>query len=58
MKRILHLKTRSEDELAATIYQTDIAASAEVIVMDLTKQDVDYQKLLEAIFMAEVVQSW
>jgi hypothetical protein len=58
MKRILHIKTRSHDELAEAVRQADEAAGANVTCLDLSAAEVDYQKLLEAIFQADVVQSW
>lgn len=58
MKRILQIKTRPEDELAKAIRQADEADGVAVTLIDLTAEEVDYQKLLEAVFKADSVQSW
>lgn len=59
MKRILHVKTRAGDELAEAVRQADEAEGhSAVTLIDLTAENVDYQKLLEAVFAADSVQAW
>jgi len=58
MKRILQVKTRAVDELSEAIRQVDEADGLSVTQIDLTAEQVDYQKLLEAVFAADSVQTW
>ncbi|MGV3754564.1 MAG: hypothetical protein ACO1QS_04220 [Verrucomicrobiota bacterium] len=58
MKKVLHVLTREDDELAEAIVAADREAGEGVEVVQLTATKVDYQQLLEGIFAADSVQSW
>jgi hypothetical protein len=58
MKKVLHVLTRDDDELAETVVVADRAAGAHVEVIQLSEKPLVYQELLEAIFAADSVQSW
>jgi len=59
MTRILHILTRPDDALARNIveFQRELPEN-EVMETDLTRGEVDYQKLLEDIFDADSIQVW
>jgi len=58
MKKVLHVLTREDDELAEAIVVADREADGRTTVVELAVTEVDYQHLLEAIFAADSVQSW
>ena len=59
MRNLLHILTQPEDALANKLIAKQQAAAENTIeVVDLTKPDADYKKLLEKIFAADSVQVW
>lgn len=58
MKKVLHVMTREDDQLAEAIVAADRDAGVRVEVVCLEVATADYQRLLEAIFAADSVQSW
>ena len=55
----LHLLTRSGDTLAQDIIAQHQQLPGEVVhVIDLTRGEVDYDALVEALFAHESVQVW
>jgi hypothetical protein len=58
MKKVLHVLTREDDELAEAIVAADREAGEGVEVVRLKGAEADYQQLLQAIFRADSVQSW
>jgi hypothetical protein len=58
MKQVLHVLTREDDKLAEAIVAADRDAGVRVEVVRLEVATADYQQLLEAIFVADSVQSW
>jgi len=58
MNKILHVMTRDGDELGEAVVAADREAEVPVTVIRLSNTDNDYQKLLEAVFEADSVQSW
>lgn len=51
MKKVLQLLTGENVKLAK-----ELTAGMEVEVVDLTREDVDYRKVLEKIFEADSIQ--
>jgi hypothetical protein len=60
MARIIHILTRENDPLPASIIAAQEATGHETRVIDLTEVDPngDYSILLEEIFAADSVQVW
>lgn len=59
MKKILHVLTRREDQLAEAVISADRGAGVQIEVIKLEAgEKTDYARLLEAIFEADSVQSW
>lgn len=62
MRQQLHILTRPDDELAASLIATQHQAAAagkgSVEVVDLTGPEPDYERLLEAVFEADSVAVW
>jgi hypothetical protein len=59
MKKILHVITKTDDELAQAVIAADRESGAAVEVIRAGPADaVDYERLLNAIFAADSVQSW
>jgi hypothetical protein len=59
MAQILHILTRPNDSLAAEVIARQKASQPDSVqVMDLTKPDPDYERLLELIFVADSVETW
>lgn len=59
MRRILHILTRPDDDFARQIIARQQSDPANlVVVVDLTKAEPDYKKLLDEIVAADSVQSW
>jgi hypothetical protein len=60
MARIIHILTRENDPLPASIIAAQETAGHETRIIDLTEVDPngDYSILLEEIFAADSVQVW
>ena len=60
MLRHLHILTRAEDRLSQTVIeqQREAQAGHEVVVIDLTAPESDYDRLLDAVFAADSVATW
>lgn len=59
MARILHILTRTDDQLAKGVVDCQKASAIDQVeTADLTQEDVDYHKLLEDIFEADSIQVW
>lgn len=59
MRRLLHILTTANDSLAEKIIALETQpAEHPVTIVDLTKPNPDYGKLLEEIFAADSVQVW
>ena len=59
MKRLLHILTMPDDNLAETVINSHRQLQdREVMVVDLTDGAPDYDALLEEIFAADSVQVW
>ena len=59
MHRLLHILTTTDDTLAETVITSHRQlADREVVVVDLTEREPDYEALLEEIFAANSVQVW
>lgn len=60
MARIIHILTREDDPLPASIIVAQETAGHETRIIDLTEVDPngDYSILLEEIFAADSVQVW
>ena len=60
MARVIHILTREDDALPASIIAAQEIAGHETRVIDLTEVDPngDYSILLEEIFAADSVQVW
>ena len=60
MARVIHILTRENDPLPASIVAAQETAGHETRVIDLTEVDSngDYSILLEEIFAADSVQVW
>jgi len=60
MARIIHILTRENDPLPASIIAAQETTGHETRVIDLTEVDPngDYSILLEEIFAADSVQVW
>ena len=60
MARIIHILTRENDPLPASIIAVQETAGHETRIIDLTEVDPngDYSILLEEIFAADSVQVW
>ena len=59
MRRLLHIVTKSGEPLALEIIQFHRQQpDCEVMVVDLTQPEADYETLLENIFAADSVQVW
>jgi len=59
MAKILHLLTRPDDDLAKTIgrlQQSDPANRVEVV--DLSRGEPDYARLVEQVFAADAIETW
>ena len=59
MRTILHILTRSEDELVREIIRAQQSLpQVTVVVVDLTKTEPDYNELVDRIFAAGSVGVW
>ena len=59
MKTNLHVLTRPDDDLARRVIEEQRRlGEAEVGVVDLTGERVDYEGLLEEVFAADTVTVW
>ena len=60
MARIIHILTREDDPLAASVIAAQETTGHETRVIDLTEVDPngDYSIFLEEIFAADSVQVW
>ncbi|MEC8928155.1 MAG: hypothetical protein VX705_02990 [Verrucomicrobiota bacterium] len=60
MRRILHILTRPDDQLAEAIIEHQANAGHETRVIDLTAAgpDTDYTVVLEEIFRSDSIQTW
>jgi hypothetical protein len=60
MARIIHILTREDDPLPASIIAAQEITGHETRIIDLTEVDPngDYSILLEEIFAADSVQVW
>ncbi len=59
MRQVLHILTTQTDALAnETIDLQRRSGEAQVLVMDLTWPEPDYDELLQAIFQADSIQAW
>ncbi|MDE2682013.1 MAG: hypothetical protein OSB29_11715 [Verrucomicrobiota bacterium] len=60
MARIIHILTREDDPLPASIIAAQETTGHETRIIDLTEVDPngDYSILLEEIFAADSVQVW
>lgn len=59
MPKLLHILNEPEDSLASEIIAAQKQNAAnEVEVVDLTRPETDYKKLVEKIFSADSVQVW
>jgi hypothetical protein len=59
MRKVLHILTKTDDELSRTVIslQQDVA-EIELNLIDLTVPEPDYDSLLEAIFDADSIEVW
>ncbi len=55
MPRVLHILTRSGDDLAASIIAE---TPSDATTVDLTAPEPDYAMLLDEVFKADSVQVW
>jgi hypothetical protein len=59
MRTLLHLLTHADNSLATEMINRQSAeGAAKIVVLDLTKPELDYKQLLERIFEADSVQVW
>ena len=59
MRVILHILTKPNDPLPGGVIETQQKRpDAQVIVVDLTAPEPDYEKLLEEIFAADSIAVW
>ena len=59
MRRLLHILTKPDDDVAETIIAAHRQGTGlKVTVVDLTKSEPDYPALLEEIFAADSIQVW
>lgn len=60
MRRILHVMMQTEPPAVARVIQDwqRRQPGLEVQVVDLTAEEPDYAALLEAVFAADVIETW
>jgi len=59
MRRVLHIRTRQESDLAYSLAALEGALPETVVeTVDLTVADPDYDALLERIYRADSIQVW